>query len=88
MILLFSKVVDEPKDTCGQTSLYFETQELQSKELREDVRVIGDSSYAGEPKFIIVSQNGQSKKLHEFLSRSKNHEEALQCSGSRAGISL
>jgi len=36
---------------------------------------IGDSGYAGEQEFIIVSQEGQLKELREFLAQSKNHEE-------------
>ena len=68
---------DEPKDTWDWTYLYFATKALQSNEFSEGARGIGDSGYAGEPKVIIVSQEGQSKELRAFLAQSKNHQETL-----------
>ena len=41
------------------------------------MRRISGTGYAGEPELIIMSQEGQSKELYEFLARSKNHEETL-----------
>ena len=36
-----------------------------------------EDDYADEPEFILVSQEGRSKELHELLTWSKNHEETL-----------
>jgi hypothetical protein len=71
---------DVHKDTWDRTSLYFATKKVLSNELGEDARGIGESGYTGEPEFIIVSHEGQSKECCEFSAQSKNHKETLRSS--------
>jgi hypothetical protein len=56
------------------------TKKVLRNELGEDARGIGESGYSGEPEFIIVSHEGQSKEFCEFSAQSKNHEETLHSS--------
>ena len=63
---------EQPLEEWDQDALYF----LMHK-LGPDKRGVGDSGYLGEPGKIIVTKEGQTAELKQFLARAKMREETV-----------